>query len=56
MFNFDIICSLNVGNVDIFLMVSLRKFHSLMDDGIQDFCDILVRFRGTNILLLFLKG
>ena len=56
MFNFDIICFLKVDNVDIFLKLSSREFHSLMDDEIQDFCEILVRFRGTDILLLFLKG
>ena len=39
-----------------FLKLSSRKFHSLMGDGIQDFCEMLVRFRGTDILLLFLKG
>ena len=27
-----------------------------MDDGIQNFCEILVRFRGTYIFVLFLKG
>ena len=37
MFNFDIICFLKVGNVDIFLKLSSREFHSLMYDGIQDF-------------------
>ena len=47
---------LKVGNVDIFLRLSSREFHSLMDDGLQDFCEILVRFRVTDILLLFLKG
>ena len=56
MLNFDIICFLKVDNVDIFLKLSSREFHSLMDDGIQDFCKILVRFRGTDILLLFLNG
>ena len=56
MFNFDIICFLKVSNVDIFLKLSSRQFHSLMDDGIRDFCEILFRFRGTDILQLFLKG
>ena len=56
MLNFDIICFLKVGNVDKFLKLYSREFHSLMDDGIQDFCEILVRVRGTDILLLFLKG
>ena len=27
-----------------------------MDDGIQDLCVILVRLKGTEIFLLFLKG
>ena len=50
------VCFLKMGNIDIFLKLSTREFHSLMDDGIQDFCEILVRFRGTDILLLLLKG
>ena len=37
------------------LRLSSREFHSLMDDGIQYFCEILVRLRGTDILLLVLK-
>ena len=56
MLTFDIICFLKVGNVDIFLKLHSREFHSLMDDRIQDFCEILVRFRGTDILILFLNG
>ena len=44
---FQSICFLKVGNVDIFLRLSLRQFHSLMADEIQDFCIILVRLRGT---------
>ena len=56
MLNFDILCFIKVGNVDIFLKLSSREFHSLMDDGIQDFFEVLVRFRGTDIFLLFLKG
>ena len=55
MLNFDMICFLKVGNVNIFLKLSSREFHSLMDDGIQYFCEILVQFIGTDILLLFLK-
>ena len=47
---------LKVGNVDIFLKLSSREFHSPMADGIQDFCEILVRLRGTDIFLLFFKG
>ena len=34
----------------------LRESHSLMNDGMQHFCDILVRLRGTDIFMLFLKG
>ena len=33
--NFEIICFLKVVNVDTFLKLSSREFHSLMDDGIQ---------------------
>ena len=29
--------------------LSLRESHSLMDDRMQHFCDILVRLRGTDI-------
>ena len=57
MLNFVIICCFfKAGNVDIFLKLSSREFQSLMDDGVQDFCEILVRFRGTDIFLLILKG
>ena len=45
-----------VGNVDIFFKLSSREFRSLMADGIHDFCEILVRLRGTDMFLLFLKG
>ena len=31
-----------VGNVDIFFKLSSREIHSLMADGIHDFCEILV--------------
>ena len=43
MLNFEIICFLNFGNEDESFKSSVRDFHSLIDDGIQDFCDILVR-------------
>ena len=42
MLNFEIICFLKVGNVDIFFKLSSREFNSLMDGGIQDFSEILV--------------
>ena len=42
MLNFEIICFLKVGKVDRFLQLSSRKFHSLMNDGMQDFCEIQV--------------
>ena len=53
---FENICFLKVGNVDISFKLSPREFHSLMADGIQDFCEILVRLRGTYMFLLFLNG
>ena len=46
---------LKVGNVGTILKLSSRQFHSLMADGIQDLCEILVRLRGTDIFLLRLK-
>ena len=33
-----------------------RGFHSLMEDGIHDFCEIQVLFKGNEIFLLFLRG
>ena len=51
MLNFEIICFLRVGNVDIFFKLSSREFHSLMYNGVQDFCEILVQLRGTDIFL-----
>ena len=47
---------LQVSTVDNFVKLSSREFHSLMGDGMQDCCEILVRLRGTDIFLLFLKG
>ena len=38
------------------VQLSIRESHSLMDDEMQHFSDILVRLRGTDIFLLFLKG
>ena len=43
MLSFENICLLKVGNVDIFFKLSSREFHSLIADGIQDFCEIPVR-------------
>ena len=47
---------LKVCNVDKFFKSSSREFHSLMDDGIHDFCEIQVLFKGNKIFLLFLRG
>ena len=35
---------------------SSREFHSLIDDKMENFCEILVRLEGTEIVLLFLMG
>ena len=56
MLSFENICVIKVGNVDIYFKLLSIKFHSLMADGIQDFCEILVRLRGTDMFLLFLNG
>ena len=56
MLSFQNIYFLKVGNVDIFFKLSSREFHSLMADGIHNFCEILVRLRGTDMFLLFLNG
>ena len=34
---------LKVGNEDESFKSSVREFHSVMDDVLQDFCEILVR-------------
>ena len=44
------------GYVYTLLKSSIREFHNLMDNGIEDFCKILVRLRGTDTSLLLLKG
>ena len=44
MLKFEMICFLKVNNEDESFKSSAREFHILMDDGIQDFCEILVRF------------
>ena len=36
--------------------LSSKQFHSLIEDGIHDFCEIQVLFKGTEIFLLFLRG
>ena len=41
MLNFEITRFLKLGNDGIFFILS-REFHSLMADGKQDFCEILV--------------
>ena len=38
------------------LKSSSKDFHSLMEEGIHDFCEILVILKGTDIFLLFLRG
>ena len=43
MLKFEMICFLKVDNEDKSKKASAREFHSLMDDGTQDFCEILVR-------------
>ena len=47
--NFEKICFLMVCNVDKFSKPSSREFQSLMEDGIHDFCEIQVIFKGTEI-------
>ena len=39
MLKFEIICFLKVNNEDVSFKSSAREFRSLMDDGIQDFCE-----------------
>ena len=43
MLKFEMICFLKVNNEDESLKSSAKEFHSLKDDGIQYFCEILVR-------------
>ena len=47
MLKFEIICLLKVDNEDKSLKSSAREFHSLMDDGIQDY---YVSFICVNLL------
>ena len=49
--NLEVVC-----NVDRFFKSSSREFHSLMEEGIHDFCEILVLLKGSDIFLLFLRG
>ena len=56
MLSFENLCFLKVGNSDISFKLSSSELHSLMADGIHDFCEILVRLRGTDMFLLFLNG
>ena len=35
---------------------SSRELHSLMEEGIHVFCEILVLLKVTDIFLLFLRG
>ena len=43
MLNFEMLCFLKVGNEDKSFKLSVREFLSLMGDGIQDLCELLVR-------------
>ena len=43
---------LKVCNVDRFF----NHLYSLMEEGIYDFCEILVLLQGTDIFLLFHRG
>ena len=52
MLSFENICFLKLDNVNIFLMLLSREFHSLTADGIQ----VLVPLRGTEMFLLFSNG
>ena len=40
--NLEITCFLKVVKVDKFLKSSLRPLHNLMDEGIHDFCEMVV--------------
>ena len=42
MLSFENICFLKVGNVGISFKLSSRELHSLMADGIKNFCEIAV--------------
>ena len=37
-----------------FFKSSLREFHSLIEEGIHDFCEKLVLLKGTDIFLSFI--
>ena len=41
--------------IDVFKSSSM-EFHSLMEEGIHAFCEILVLLKGNDIFLLFLRG
>ena len=56
LFKLEVICFLKVCNVDRFFKSSSREFQSLMEEGIHDFCEILVLLKGTDIFLLFSEG
>ena len=40
--NLEITCFLKVVKVDKFLKSSSRPFHNLMDEGMHDFCEMVV--------------
>ena len=55
--NFEAIWFLKVCNVDKSFKSSSMEFHSVMGDGIRDFCEVqVVLLKGTEIVLLFLRG
>ena len=55
MLNFEI-CLLKVCNEDESFKSSVREFYSLMDDEIQEFSEMLVRFREQLHFCCFSKG
>ena len=49
------ICFLKDDNEDESFKTSARESHSLMDDGIQDCCEIVVRLLGTVKVQLYFQ-
>ena len=47
---------MKVVKVDKYLKSYSRPFYNLMGDGMQDFCEMLVLLKGSEVFLLFLKG
>ena len=52
----EVIYFLKVCYVDRFFKSSPRQFHSLMEEGIHDFCEILVILKGTDYFYYFSEG